>query len=266
MKLLFIFLPLFVFSKNICDLPKSIESIVTEVKISSVSDLKRNNLEGLCISQIEFNDKDVLWNFLLLWNPSQPKGPAIFIPHDNENTAFDTGIYTIQTYGGAILSVTGYGKRFYKGIDPNRNFKDNIYSKNIFKILDSFRSGDFGYIALHNNNKGYIGNGGTGTVSIKYNRKGIKNFPVSKEDNIGISNEDSLVYFIGSKVNIDKVKLVNSFGINVSYELIKGKQNDFSMSNYIYHNLKDKRYINIETLFGDFKIQKKILDQLFLII
>jgi len=266
MKFLFIFLPLFVFSKNICDLPKNIDSIVDEVKITSVSDLKRNNLKGLCISQIEFKDTDVLWKFLLLWNPSQPKGPSLFIPHDNENTAFDTGVYTIQTYGGAMLSVTGSGKRFYNGIDPNRNFKNNIYSKKVFKIIDSFRSSDFGYIALHNNKKGYFGNGGDGTVSINKKTKGIVNFPVKEEDNIGISNEDSLVYFIGSKVNIDKVNLVNSFGINVRYEIIKGNENDFSMSNYIFHKLKDKRYINIETLFGDFKTQKKILDQLFLII
>lgn len=268
MKYLAIFiLPVFIFSKNICDLPKEISKISSEVKITNVSDLKRNDLNGLCVSQIEFKDKDVLWSFLFLWNLNNPKGPSFYLPHDDEDTAFDVATYTIKKYGGSMLSVSSKkGTRNFKGIDPNRNFKKNTYSKKVFSILDTFKSNEFPYLSIHNNKKGFFGNGGEGTVSMHHKSKGVFNFPIDKEDDIGLSGQDNLIYFVGDKVNIDKVRLINSFGMNVKYEILKSGKSDYSMSNYVFYNLKSEEYLNLESELGKLKIQIKMIDQLFLII
>ena len=61
---------------------------------------------------------------LLVTNEEHPVGPFWFLPHDDENTAFDSAVYATKKYGGGFLAVMANNERYYKGQDPNRNFGD----------------------------------------------------------------------------------------------------------------------------------------------
>lgn len=258
MRFLLFLIPIFIFSQNKCDLPREISNFVKEVKVESNSDLKRNKISDLCISQIQFQDKDVLWNLLLLWNPNKDSVISFFLPHDDENTAFDVGVRTLRKFGGGMLAVSSSeGTRNYKGIDPNRNFKKNLYSKNIFAILDHFKAREFSYMSIHNNKKSDLG-----TVSMKTTSNGVVNFPAKKKTKL--SEPDNLVYLVGKEVNFDKVRFINSLGMNVKYEILNNSKNDYSMSNYVFYNLKSENYFNVEAGIGEFNVQSEMVDKLIL--
>lgn len=245
-------------------------------------DLQRNRdkLDGLCIYRVSFRENNLKWNMLLLLNSKHIKGPFWFLPHDDENSAFDSAIYAIRHYGGGFLAVQSGGKRFVGYQDPNRNFgKDKktalackaqkypspIYTDTVFDIIDKFRPFNMPYLALHNNSDGYSGNGGRGTISILRSSSHAKAFPAYKKitKDGGLSDEDSLVYIAGTSKNPPKSKIskLHKVGLNVKYEWVDNRHYDCSMSNYVVLKRNSDNYYNIEAQRGDTKTQKLMIDR-----
>jgi len=273
-----------IYAQN-CSMPSTLSSIYSTkiTNIDKYSDLKRNrtNLSSLCIREVLLKEHKYNWRFLLIWNKNRPKGAFWFLPHDNENSAFDSAIYSTNRYGGGFLSVLANNSRYFNKQDPNRNFGVDSrsarvcrgqkypapkYSSTIFKIIDYFKSSNMPYLALHNNSNGYRGNGGSGGVSMLNCSKNTKCFKANniiRGDKKGLRDEDTLIYLASKNgVNYNKVKLFNNLGLNIKYELINPNRNDCSMSNFVILNRGSSNYINIETQHGDSKTQKLMIDKI----
>lgn len=248
------------------------------------SDVQRNKSKlnsKMCIYQLSFQENDYNWNMLLVYNSGSQKGPFWFLPHDDENTAFDSAVYAIQKYGGGFLSVISKNNRYFNGQDPNRNFGETqntvktcnqqrqsapLYSKYIFKVIDTFKKESIPYLSMHNNKNGWYGNGGTGGISILKTSSTVRSY---QSGNVltgrlkGIKDEDSLVYIAGTSMNPSplKLKLLIDAGMHVKYEVVNKNNNDCSMSNYVVLN-KGEDYYNIETEHGDSAAQKTMIDRL----
>jgi len=254
--------------KTNCPLPDNIDQHVQQVQIKSDTrspDLKRNSwsMGSLCADRITFKEGKRTWTFLLVWNTSHPKGPFWYLPHDNEESAFDAAVYAAKRYGGGFLAVESNGQRTVLGKDPNRNFKkDSLYSKTICRIIDTYKPSHLPYLALHTNAEGHLKNGGSGTVSMKQHSKNILTFPAGKiksGQQKGLEDEDTLIYLAGKKVQKDKVKTFTAVGLNVKFEKVTQRSNDNSMSNCIVLHKGHENYINIETEHGDISTHKKMI-------
>ncbi|RLA69747.1 MAG: hypothetical protein DRG09_05040 [Epsilonproteobacteria bacterium] len=236
------------------------------------SDLKRNSwsMGSLCADRITFKEGDHTWTFLLVWNTTHPKGPFWYLPHDNEESAFDAAVYAVKHYGGGFLAVESNDKRHVFGKDPNRNFKKNsLYSKKICKIMNTYKPMHLPYLALHTNAEGHFKNGGSGTVSMTQYSKNIFAFPagtIKSGQKKGLKDEDTLIYLAGKKVQKDKIKKFTAEGLNVKFEKVTKKSNDNSMSNCIVLHQDHENYINIETEHGDITTHKKMIDKVMKII
>ncbi len=274
-------------SSNTCSLPKSLDTTqnMKIIKISSTanSDLKRNikDLRSLCMYQVIFIENKFTWKMMLVYNPKNQNGPFWFLPHDDENTAFNSAIYSAKKYGGGFLAVESHGDRYFMGQDPNRNFGETAqtahtcnkqkyaapkYSKNIFQIIDAFKKRGQPYLAMHNNKNGWYGNGGSGGISILHSSYSTKSYPSGKVKvghSKGIKDEDSLVYIAGISTTPPNSKLSNLLkrGMHTKYEVVNKDNNDCSMSNYVVLK-KGGHYYNIESEHGDIVAQKQMIDQL----
>ncbi len=122
--------------------------------------------DGLTVTRIEFRDDRAFWRLYRIDNPRNPNGPLWFVPHDNENAAFQAAVYAVRAYGGQVVAVeearslSGPDSRmngdvaFGKSIDPNRNFRDETpaYAS---EILASLGPPARLIVALHTNEPGY---------------------------------------------------------------------------------------------------------------
>ncbi len=281
--------PLWAFGSS-CKLPDSLVHLEEKTLVEplwSHSDIKRNGakMENLCTHLLSFREGKYSWKMALVYNPQQSSGPFWFLPHDDERTAFDSAVYVTRKYGGGFLAVLAHDNRFFNGQDPNRNFGESeqtartcsqqkfaapLYSKNVFKVINSFRGSGLPYLALHSNKDGWRGNGGSGGVSILNSSAAVKSYPsgnVLSGKCKGVKDEDSLVYIAGTDSNPPQSKLnqLIDAGIHVKYEVISQDHNDCSMSNYVILN-KGSNYYNIETELGDGVAQRKMIDALMRII
>lgn len=122
--------------------------------------------EGLTVTRIEFRDDRAFWRLYRIDNVRKPAGPLWFVPHDNENAAFQAAIYAVRAYGGQVVaveearSVDGPDSRmnadvaYGKSIDPNRNFRvetPNYANEILAGLGDPARL----IVALHTNEAGY---------------------------------------------------------------------------------------------------------------
>ena len=272
-----------------CKIPKNLEHLVKKISKNNsdiYSDIKRNhnNIENLCLFSVRVKEHKYLWKMLLVLSDKKDtkKSAFWFLPHDDENTAFDSAIYAINRYGGGFLSILANDKRYFKKQDPNRNFGETKetsstcskqkysapkYSKTIFKIIDAFKSKKYPYLALHNNKDGYFSNGGRGGVSILKSSRVVQSYKAYKhitKNTKGLQDEDSLVYMAGisKKPNHKKLNRLLNLGLNVKYEVVTKRRNDCSLSNYVVLHKKTTAYYNIETEHGDLKTQKKMIDKI----
>ena len=278
-------------SVDTCKIPESLlsgNSMLIEKASFSSSDLKRNAsvLKSMCVYHVSFKEGKYLWNMTLVYNRNNKhKGPFWFLPHDDENTAFNSAVYATKKYGGGFLAIESHGGRYYKGQDPNRNFGDTVetaricskqkyaaprYSKNIFTIINAFKDKRIPYLAIHNNKNGWYGNGGTGGISIQKSSHSTKSYASGKVKvghRKGIKDEDSLVYIAGinSLPNKSKLSSLIKNGMHVKYEIVNKHNNDCSMSNYVILK-KGSDYYNIEAEHGDIVAQKQMVDSLMRII
>ncbi len=273
-------------SSDNCMLPKellSFSQVKSQKSFLQYIDIKRNSkyLKSLCLHEISFTEGKYNWRMLLVYHSKYSKGPFWFLPHDDEESAFDSAIYAVNKYGGGFLSVLSNGKRNFNGQDPNRNFGTDkktttickqqkysapSYSRLIFKIIDRYKTSELPYLALHNNNNGWSGNGGQGTISIMKSSSSVHSYRSGKV-NFGKSNslndEDNLIYIAGTQSVPSKKKLKEliNLGIHTKYEVVNKNNNDCSMSNYVVLK-KGGDYYNIEAEHGDTNSQKIIIDKL----
>jgi len=242
------------------------------------SDIKRNYsvLKNLNVSLLGFREGKLKWYMFLVTNPKKPNGPFWFLPHDNENSAFDSAVYATQKYGGGFLAVYSGGKRYNMGQDPNRNFSlssskepscryqnapSPIYTSTVMRVINGYKAPNMPYLALHNNTNG-------GGISILRDSSSTKSFLAYPKAKIlsakgGLADEDSLVYIAGSSTNapMQKVKKLLNMGLNVKYEIVNRYNNDCSMSNFIVLNYGNN-YYNIEAQHGKSSTQKVMIDRL----
>ncbi len=250
-----------------CPLPGQLKTSVTQETLTSASDsydIKQNNMSmgGLCASRVTFYEQGKKWNLILVRNTKQPNGPFWYLPHDNENTAYEAAVYAAKKYGGGFLALEANGKRYALGKDPNRNFKaGSAYTKNIFKIIDTFKPKSLPYLALHNNKNGHSRYGGEGTVSMKVSSAHTKSYPAGRIHSGGLHDEDNLVYLAERSLDRKKIQALTAKGVNVKFEVVSSKSNDNSMSNYIALHKNGSGYVNIEAQNGDIGTQKKMIDK-----
>src|SRR3569623_1861330 len=120
----------------------------------------------LKVTRIEFRDDRAFWRLYRIVHLRKPSGPLWFVPHDNENAAFQAALYAVRSYGGEVIaveearSVNGPASRmngdvaYGRSIDPNRNFRDDspAYAGAVLADLgDPARL----LVALHTNAPGY---------------------------------------------------------------------------------------------------------------
>lgn len=271
-------------AKPSCSIPKSIASLVSPVKNSDdgLPDIRRNAkaLKELCLYRVDFREGRLNWKMFLVFNPKRARGAFWFLPHDNENTAFDSAVYATRRYGGGFLAVASGGKRYHQGQDPNRNFSESsgkvpscryqkapspAYTRNVFRIINAFRGSGMPYLAMHNNTDG-------GDVSILKSSRKAQSFLAYPPEEIkrgrGLKDEDSLLYTAGRGRTPPRRKISRFLrkGINVKYEWVTPANNDCSMSNYVVLGRGSDNYYNIEAQHGDRQTQRIMVDKLMEII
>ncbi len=235
---------------------------------------KRLASPALCLRLEVFTEGNLRWVLQIVENRKNPKGPLWAIPHDNENAAFDSGVYGVLRYGGTMVAVETGGKRFNATQDPNRNFDADTgekcpqqnaaspeYTKRFLRLWDRSQP----IMALHSNERGYEGDqkGGKGHISMQKPPRSA--MPFRAVHPMAAQSPDDTLIFVASIRRPDAnpdlaafVKALNERGINVLYEMVSPK-NDCSMSNYAA--LKGiSNYINIEVLHGDRDSQMRILN------
>ncbi len=224
--------------------------------------------EGLTVTRIEFRDDRAFWRIYRIDNIRKPKGPLWFVPHDNENAAFQAAIYAVRAYGGQVIAVedarstSGPDSRmngdvaFGKPIDPNRNFRDETpnYAR---EILAGLGQPPRLIVALHTNEAGYDAASslcgppppaytGRGEISVLLcndlytpRRSVYADWPFDDTDSVAIvsypgSGGPGDGYCVGALADAD---------MNIMLERVM--TSDGSLSNFaLFHGLP---YVNLET-------------------
>ena len=236
---------------------------------SGDADVRRNaaaiESAGLCVTSESLSENGLQWNFTIVTNPAAPRGPDWYLPHDNENTAFDSAVYAVARYGGRLLAVDGPEARNYQGIDPNRWFADSASeaapcdmsraSPKYTRHVMGFFKGARYVLSMHNNTAG-------GTVSADMNSAKAKGYRAG-----GPYDDRNHMVFIAGREPLERDRdargwrdRLNAAGLNVVHETVSRQNSDCSFSNYVA--LNDRRaYFNIEAVHGS-RIQTGMVDKL----
>lgn len=232
----------------------------------------------LCLAYDEFDEGGFHWILQIIHNAKRP-GPLWAVPHDNENTAFDTAVYGVTMYGGTVVAVETNGNRELRGAsgrsqDPNRNFDAGTGQRCPLQVAPSteytrrfFRWWSEGepIIALHTNDRGYAGDGAGGKGGISIDKPLPGNIPFKAHRQINAKSPSDTLVFVASLARPDDdpslkrfVDALTAEGVNVLYEVTSKQRNDCSMSNYAA--LRDIRgYVNVEVVHGDGPTQQHIV-------
>ncbi len=209
-----------------CKIPTNLApnlQILNISKVQNSSDFLRNKkyLKNLCIYSISFKENGRVWNMALAFNKKRPKGAFWFLPHDNENSAFDTAIYSTVKYGGGFLAVVTGGRRNNGSIDPNRNFATGnvvgnckpspIFTNTIFRVINYFKPRAMPYLSLQLMIMVIVEMGGEELSQILRKIICNKSYPGYKYIKIGvrkgIRDGDSLGYIGGISKKLPKIKI-----------------------------------------------------------
>lgn len=152
--------------------PAQVQKIVTPVDPLALASPDFRRLaspalwDGLSVSRIEFRDGRTFWRAYRIVNARKSTGPLWFVPHDNENAAFQAAIFAVRSYGGVVIaveearSVDGPDSRengdvdYGSPVDPNRSFyaEAPTYAD---AILADLGARPRLIVALHTNEAGY---------------------------------------------------------------------------------------------------------------
>jgi len=236
--------------------------------------------EAICLKVIEFIENNLKWRVQVL--DSGRSGSNWIVLHDDEDTAFDSALYAIVSYGGKVIDVDfQLSRMLHAAVDPNHNFGITydqrrtcegsagqaapVFTKTIIDEL-----GDPPYLALHNNYDGHFHLGGRGNISVRYNSDGLFGLPANNAVE-RLADEDNFIIVSGlmpPNRMTDQLRQVTdelrSLGVNVIYEYVQEDANDCSLSNYLllYGGAQPGQYFNVEAEAGDYRSQIAMIDAL----
>ena len=231
-------------------------------------------LAELCVSVAQVNDGGRTWT-IERFQSGRP-GPLWIVPHDDENSAFASGVAALHRHGGILVAVDNYGWRTNESRDPNRIFGSaaRCHGDGSGPVAPLFttemlrhRFAGYPIIALHTNLRGYEGDGadGQGNTSILLGGPHRTQFPAAASYPGSVSPPDTLAFVAGAGQAPDEataqlIAQLNSLGVNVIYEHVAPGWTDCSLSNFaLLSNLAV--YINIETVEGDAETQTRLIDE-----
>ena len=203
------------------------------------------------------------WRLQVFQSKRWPHGPSIFVPHDNENEAFQTGLRSLHERGGHLLALECGEERLCAGVDPNRNFrpKNKIY---LHTILRFFMKKPFPVITLHNNHDSHRQLGGSGSI--------YADMATPYADGHGFyfaGDPDDLIIFSDTKAMKESplfelyAEAFEKSQLNFIFEEITPHNSlGGHMSTYVLQST-DKFYFNIESQHGHEAEQAFYLDELF---
>lgn len=233
------------------------------------ADVRRNTAEiaaaPICLTRASVSDGALTWRFVSLANRAHPDGPVWYLPHDNENTAFDAALYAVRRYGGQMVALEADERRFHAGLDPNRAFALSAGTAracglaeplpNYTRFVERAFAGRQAILTLHNNAAG---------PPIAVGARSDKLTTFAADGRYG--DPDHLVFTAGRRALEEdrgargRVEALGARGLNVAYERVDAANNDCSLSNYAA--LNDRRpYYNVEALHGS-DLQRGMVDEL----
>jgi hypothetical protein len=230
-------------------------------------------LADLCVGVVQLNDIGRTW-VIERFQSGRP-GPLWIVLHDDENSAFASGVAALHRHGGVLVAVDNHGARSNASRDPNRilGSAGRCHGEEPGPVAPLFTQEILRYrfagqpiIALHNNLRGYEGDGadGRGNTSILLGARHRTPFPAAAPYPGSLSPTDTLVFVAGARRTPDAataqlIARLNSADINVMYEHVAPAWTDCSLSNFaLLAGLAP--YINIETLEGDTDTQSRLID------
>jgi hypothetical protein len=234
-------------------------------------DFERNRVQlsspKLCMQKVQFDEGELQWTIQIIHNRAKPNGYFWFVPHDDEDVAFDTAAYAVTKYGGTVVAIDTGGNRYNGPQDPNRNFDAGKTAtrqcEDQIARSPNYTSTILGYrrkrpiIALHSNKP-------DGDISIRTESKTHTNFPAATP--LPTQLPDHTVVFVASTAPPQANRKLGSFvsklnnaGLNVIYETVSPDDNDCSLSNFAALT-GIRNYVNLEVVAGDGAGQKLMLD------
>lgn|GEM_PF-714768 len=235
-------------------------------------DFERNRAQlespDICMTKKTFREGSLPWTLQIIQNKAKPGDYFWFVPHDNENAAFDTAAYGVRKFGGTVVAVETGGNRNNHAQDPNRNFdaggtspqkcreqvaRSPLFTANVLEFLHD----DMTVIALHSNTPG-------GGISMRSPLGGNRHFPARVP--FPSRSPDDTMIFVASTAPPEHdpnlrsfVSKLNDLGINVIYETVSPTKNDCSFSNYAaLKGIRD--YVNLEVVTDDGPGQIRMLE------
>jgi hypothetical protein len=228
-------------------------------RLIQLGDINRNT--RMDFSEETFKDsKGKIWKIQQI-TMGNGGAPMFFIPHDNEQDSFRTGIYQLKREGrGTIVMLECGEKRMCDGQDPNRYFCNASYREKIFSYFRDQRI----VMTLHNNAQGCDQNGGSGSIHVDYPYPGAQGFAWGKGGRYG-DGDDVLIHngvLPPKGFNLRVQGFLKTNRINEIYEK-NTPQNDCSMS--FAASSKNYDYVNIDTedrssLTNGYRIQAEITE------
>ncbi|MEM9224721.1 MAG: hypothetical protein AAGB11_20315 [Pseudomonadota bacterium] len=224
------------------------------------ADIAQNRL---CVTRERFSEGGIDWRFVIV--DSGRRGPVWYMPHDDEDTAFDAALYAISRYGGRLVAVDGPETRTYAGVDPNRHFAQSRReaatcrmrqaTPKYTRFVEGLFRGAKRVFSIHNNTRG-------GGITANVNTAKLTGYRASGP----LSDPDHLVFIAGTRpIDQDRkaLSLRNKLlgaGLNVVHEQVTRSNNDCSFSNHIALN-DGRDYFNLEAVHGS-RIQRPMVDAL----
>lgn len=219
---------------------------------------------GLAVSRIEFQEERGTWRLFRIANAKKPRGPLWFVPHDNENAAFEAALAGVRKHGGVVIAVDSGivedGRRRNgavdrgRPIDPNRNFRDG-YPRYASTVLADYRGGARPIIALHTNSPGFdtaasscnqSDRPGQGKVSIRFCDDVMQPRPSQRRD-WPFDDDDTLAYVPWRSGTSSSTAWCAGALARADFNLVHERVavSDGSLSNYAL--LRGLDYVNFET-------------------
>jgi hypothetical protein len=232
----------------------------------------------LSVATLRFADGDYRWTLIVISDPTRPAGPFWFVPHDDENAAFDAGLHALSTYGGRLVAVANGGRRDLapggRGMagcahpcDPNRDFgpQGPLYDATVLGLMDPAQP----VVGLHTNAPGGAGHGGRGSVFVDP-ADTVRVFASAKASG-AFANGDTVAIVAGrapkAQARPPCVETLNGGGVHVAYEQVSGPPGgagDGSLSNRLALEARDppRVYVGLEARHGDAASEIAMIDVL----
>lgn len=232
----------------------------------------------LSLATLRFAEGDYRWTLIVISDPLRPAGPYWFVPHDDENAAFDAGFLAVSKYGGRLVAVANGGRRdlapagagrtgCVRPCDPNRDFGPTgpLYTASVLGLM----APDQPVVGLHTNAPGGPGHGGSGSIYI--DPTDVARIFASPTARGPFANGDTAAIVSGRAPKAEArppcVETLNAGGVHVAYEQVSGPPGaagDGSLSNLLALEARDppRVYVGLEARHGDAGAESAMIDVL----